>query len=417
LGIYGQQMAGRRAVQVVELLAPAATEFADLGDTAALAMLEHQLARGYWLSERRDEAIGHADRALGRAERLGDLPQIADILITKGSLISMSGRSFEGNALLKTGQQLAETNGWWQTAIRGLINISAGDFGRNPLEGLNAAREAMALARRFGYRSSLATASGNALEAAARMGEWEWVVTEGRRVMEEDLDEADRFNVVRGIEEVLAYRGDDVSEMLEQHRRYSEESGNVIVVSNYHGAAAAYRFARGDYASAAREWRLSGDLNAVNMVADIPRAARAAIWAEDLETAKELLDKFDSLTVHSKEADAARSGMGAGIAALEGRRDEAVAKYSTALPLWEELNVLFDGALVGVEMARTLSTEEPVVQTALAKSRATFESLGATPFVELADRLASRSFDGAANASSADSTVVAAAQEVEAKAS
>ena len=226
---------------------------------------------------------------------MGNLPQIADVLISKGSLISMSGRSFEGNALLRTGQKLAETNGWWQTAIRGLINISAGDFGRDPREGLNAAREAMAMARRFGYRSSLATASGNALEAAARMGEWDWVVTEGRRVMEEDLDEADRINVQRGIEEVMAYRGDDVADMLELHKRYAESLENPVVMSNYHGAAAADRFSHHDYVAAAREWQLSADLNSTNMVADVPRAARAAIWGGDLATAKQLLERIRAI--------------------------------------------------------------------------------------------------------------------------
>src|SRR6478735_2274166 len=114
------------------------------------------------------------------------------------------------------------------------------------------------------------------------MGEWDWVVTEGRRVMEEDLDEADRINVVRGIEEVMAYRGDDVAEMLDLHKRYAESSENPVVISNYHGAAAADRFSHDDYVAAAREWQLSADLNSTNMVADIPRAARAAIWGGDL---------------------------------------------------------------------------------------------------------------------------------------
>ena len=306
MGRFGTAMASRHPDKVIELLGPAATEYADLEDQQALAMLEHQLARGLWLAERREEAIPIADRALGRAERVGDVPLIADILITKGSLIRMFGRLYEGNAALRAGQQLAESNGIWLIAIRCLINISAGDFGRDPAKSLKASRQAMALARKYGFRSSLATASGNALETAARMGEWDWVVTEGRRLLDEDLESADRMNVVRGIEEVLAYRGEPVEEMLEEHRRHADTYSNSVFESNYHGALAALRFASGDYKAAAEEWTLSSDLNATNTVADVPRAARAALFAKDWHGAQSHLDKFEQLVVHGIETDCAR---------------------------------------------------------------------------------------------------------------
>ena len=278
LGVYGQQMAARRPAQVIELLGP---------QRWSLRISATQLASRFSsTSLRAGLAVGAARRS-DRLRGSGAGPrrttwrpsQIADVLISKGSLIRHERTLVRGQRPLRTGQKLAETNGWWQTAIRGLINISAGDFGRDPREGLNAAREAMAMARRFGYRSSLATASGNALEAAARMGEWDWVVTEGRRVMEEDLDEADRINVVRGIEEVMAYRGDG-----RRNARSAPALRRVIRkirsdVQLPRRAAAADRFSHDDYVAAAREWQLSADLNSTNMVADIPRAARAASGA------------------------------------------------------------------------------------------------------------------------------------------
>ena len=389
LGRFGLAMAARHPDKVIELLGPAATEFADLEDQEALAMLEHQLSRGYWLIEQRNEAIVIADRALGRAEKLGNIPLIADVLITKGSLIGMSGRVYEGNAALRAGQHLAEANGLWQTAIRGLINISAGDFGRDPKESLDASRQAMALARKFGFRSSLATASGNALENAARMGEWDWVVTEGRRLLEEDLEQADRINVVRGIEEVLAYRGEPVDEMLEEHRRHAETSGNPVVASNYHGARAAERFASGDFKAAADEWRQSAELNATNLVADLPRAARAAIWAKDANLARTHLERFEVLTVHGPEADACRAQMRAGIAALDGDRELALVLYAEAIQKWDELNVMLDGALVRAEMVMLLGLDEPAARTAYEESREVLQRLRATPLLEFLDQVQS----------------------------
>ena len=391
MGRFGLAMAGRHPDKVIELLGPAAAEFADLEDQEALAMLEHQLARGHWLAEQRDEAIVIADRALGRAERLGNIPLIADVLITKGSLIGMSGRPYEGNAALRAGQELAETNGLWQTAIRGLINISAGDFGRDPMASLIAARQAMALARKFGFRSSLATASGNALENAARMGEWDWVVTEGRRLMDEDLEQADRMNVVRGIEEVLAYRGEPVEALLDEHSRHAETAANPVVLSNYHGARAAQRFASRDFKGACDDWQLSAELNATNLVADLPRAARAATWARDAQRTAELLARFEALTVHGLEPEASRAQMRAGIAALNGDREKAIGLYAEATQKWDELGVMLDGALARAEMAMLLGLDEPAARTAFDESREVLGRLRARPLLEFLEQLESGS--------------------------
>jgi tetratricopeptide (TPR) repeat protein len=387
MGRFGVAMASRHPDQVIEMLAPAAAEFADLDDQFALAMIEHQLARGLWLAERREEAIPIADQALGRAEKVGDVPLIADVLITKGSLIRMAGRSYEGEAALRAGQQLAETNGLWLTAIRGLINISAGDFGRDPTESLTAARKAMALARKYGFRSSLATASGNALETGARFGEWDWVVTEGRRLLDEDLEQADRMNVVRGIEEVMAYRGDHVEAMLDEHRRHAEASKNQVVESNYYGALAAHRFALGDFSAAANEWWRSSELNATNQIYDVPRAARACLFARDAAGARRFFDTFEALIIHSVEADAVRAEIRAGFAALANDRDEALELYAEAFKNWDSLHVVLDGALARIAMVRLLGADDPAVAEPLREAREVLGQLGARPLLQQLDEL------------------------------
>ena len=64
---------------------------------AALADIEHQLARAYWFNDRLEQAIELADRALGRAERIEAVGIIADALITKGVLLAWGSRPYEGN--------------------------------------------------------------------------------------------------------------------------------------------------------------------------------------------------------------------------------------------------------------------------------------------------------------------------------
>jgi hypothetical protein len=77
----------------------------------------------------------------------------------------------------------------------------------------------------------------------------------------------------------------------------------------------------------------------------------------------------------------------AGVAALEGRRFDAVAGYREALRGWRALGLTFDEALAGPDLATVLNpseremTESPAVIDA---ARTTFTQLGARPF---ADRL------------------------------
>ena len=134
-GLLGQAMIPARSAQAIELLEPAATEFADLGDSAELAMIEHQLARANWLSGNIPPAIEFADRAFGRAERIDAVALIADIMVTKGSVICFD-RYHEGMAILRAGQQLAEANGLTAISVRGLLNISASASGIESAAGL-----------------------------------------------------------------------------------------------------------------------------------------------------------------------------------------------------------------------------------------------------------------------------------------
>ena len=58
------------------------------------------------------ECLPVADQVLTAAERLDLLPVIADTLITKGSVLADTGRSYEGLSLIETGVRLAEQHGY-----------------------------------------------------------------------------------------------------------------------------------------------------------------------------------------------------------------------------------------------------------------------------------------------------------------
>ncbi len=177
VGLRGRAVVnGWRAPDAIALLEPALAAFEDLGDDPGLVQIEHQLARAYWFEEDRVRAVPLADRALGRAERLDDLANVADILVTKGALISVNGRPYEGFGSMEAGRALAEAQGLNSIVARALLNMAGTHMSRDPRLAFQLGLEAIALARRIGFRSFLATAAGNSLEVAlgprrARLGD------------------------------------------------------------------------------------------------------------------------------------------------------------------------------------------------------------------------------------------------------
>ncbi len=373
--------------QAIEVLEPAVDEFIDLGDSEELAMIEHQLARAHWLSNRNEPALVYADRALGRAERIDSTALIADILITKGSLVQASGRGHEGVALLRAGKELAEANELTATVTRGLLNLSASGNGIDPRQSYLDAREAVQLARRYGLRTTLYTAGGNAIESAVSVGEWAWAAAEAERLMTEDIEAVDRFVVYRGAEELRAFRGEPVEQMLAEHAHFISGDENPVNQSNYSAAKAAYEFSTGLYRPAADNWERSAQLNFTNAPSDLPRAVRAALWMSDVALAQRLIGEYEALHVFGAFPSAWRATYAAGVAALQGRRDEALALFADAQLKWPAASVIFEGALIGIDMLLTLDADEPAARMAAETSRATLAELGAKPFVELIDRL------------------------------
>ena len=103
--------------------------------------------------------------------------------------------------------------------------------------------------------------------------------------------------------------------------------------------------------------------------------------------------------------------MRAGVAALDGRSDEALALYREALRDWRDLGLAWDEALCGLDMALLLDPADPEVRAAADASRGILVRLGAAPFVARLDRALARAAVSAggstASSSSVDASVAA----------
>jgi tetratricopeptide (TPR) repeat protein len=371
-----------RSKEAADILEPAAVAYGDLVDDEALAAIEHQLARAYWFQDRDDEAIVLADRAIGRAERIEAPGLIADALITKGALLAFASRPYEGSGALEAGIRLAESLGLNQTVVRGLLNLGVSYLGRDPRIALDRSRAASDLAARFGQRSSYATALGNAGEAAVTLGEWDWALTATAEASVEHLEPSDRATILRTREEILAARGESIEALLAEHEQLIGDHSDTQQQSNLVAGKAIAAFTAGRYREAADAWRRSTELNPTNAPTDLPRAARALLWAGDTDGVRSMLALLEAADIHGRTVDLSRATIRAELTALDGDRDAAAREFGAILPEVADMGLEYERAQLVVDMALVLGSDAPIVQASVDNARAIFERLGARPFSE-----------------------------------
>jgi hypothetical protein len=106
-----------------------------------------------------DELVAtEADAAIGAAEHLGLLEEVADAMITRGTALS-SLRVHQGIALIRGAIQLCREHGFTDTLLRGLINL--GYASRDADETLEATEEAFRESKRVGDRNRASFVAGN----------------------------------------------------------------------------------------------------------------------------------------------------------------------------------------------------------------------------------------------------------------
>jgi hypothetical protein len=345
-----------------------------------------QLARAYMLTAEHRRAIEVADRVLEAAERADLGAIVADTLVTKGSALALLGRAIEGLAVLLGGQALAEARGLGPTQLRGLINRTSIEAGRDPRAALATARDGLVLARRLGQRAHAASLLGNGVENALRTGDWPWALGEINAALADEHEVADRLTLLQAAAFLHAVRGEPVAGLLDELDELVGDRSDPTLRANVVLAQAMAAFSESRDADARQRWHRVAAFSLDHVSDALARAARVAIWAGDETGAAGDLAALDASGIHGPAIEADRTVLRAGLAALAGRTTEALAGYRDALRSWRDLGLPWDEALAGIDMAMLLDPADPDVAAAVESSRAILERLGARPFLERLDR-------------------------------
>ena len=376
---------GMRHGRTLAILEPAAAEFADLvGDPGAIA-LDSQLARALFLGRQHQRGVEVADRALAAAER-GDLVAlVADTLVTRGSALSMLGRSYEGVGAIRTGIDLAQANGLTEITQRGLGNLCFYVMNSDVRGAFDAARTALALAVRRGDRTYGAFTLVNATEAAIDTGDWDWAQREVETAMETAPGGVEQAHLTYCRLIIGSLRGEGQAEEAGWLERYfgaadEEMVREAIPEMRFWVAFGAGRLS--DAHDAAMEY---GHVLPAEASYIFFYAAICALWERDGERAAAALAALDATGVHGRVVDMDRRTIRAGLAALEGRTADALSAFREALGGWRDLGSPWRETLTAITMATLLEPADPEVRAAAEIAREILVRLEAAPFIARLD--------------------------------
>ena len=166
-----------------------------LHDDPSLVELVADLARGYLLDGRLDEAIEWADRALRDAERLSLATVVAGSLATKGAALLEGGRTAEGIGLLRASLAMSEQHGLVIPALRARNSIAIGLATDDPRAAFEVADVGLATALRLGLGDVAIRLASNWAGVGLEVGEWERVARTAAELDREDLPMPDRIDL------------------------------------------------------------------------------------------------------------------------------------------------------------------------------------------------------------------------------
>ena len=269
------------------------------------------------------------------------------------------GRLWEARALLRGCIELAEQIGSSDLAIRSattLANITALD---DPSEAVAVQREIIVTARRLGHRALEINTIGNVAEDARRTGDWDWAVGELETARQYELDDAGEIVLDQGMAMFQVLRGevtDDALELLAVRLSTLEDVDVEVGKFDLRGLQA---FSRGDFGTAADEWIKGVSMSDYNVPYILPRVAVASILARRPDGAAEAIRALIARGTRGRSIDADRLTIEAGIAALAGDREAALAGYRAGLAAYRDLSLQVDEAFLALQAATRSARTTP----------------------------------------------------------
>jgi class 3 adenylate cyclase/tetratricopeptide (TPR) repeat protein len=372
-----------RRTEAAERMERALEALGKHGDEHATAELCSMIAQAHALIGSPEVAVSWAERALAIAERLHLNEVMLTALDAKYQALHNLGRHREATILAYGALELADEHGSIRHRAWTLMSIGVYTYADDPAGALRAMLECADAARRAGDRVTEMTALPNAAESATELGRWAEADEALRRLEGRELTSMTRDGIAFCEVVLEAHRGDlgSATRRLEEMASHIEGAELIPLRTWYHRVRSLVLLLNDDLDAAFGEamGAVGLDPSGMNTPYSVREAARAALWLGDLEKLRDALEAMAAL--RGRWIDSVRVTAEAGLAALEDRREDAVAGYERALGAWRALDARLDLAFCAVDMARVLPNEDLTLE-AVRESEAFLEEIGAVALLE-----------------------------------
>jgi len=234
------------------------------------------------------------------------------------------------------------------------------------------AREGLEIASRRGSASYGFLMVGNAVNSAIRVGEWPWATALLDEWLSRDITGGYFLELFVDRAVLSSLAGRDAGPDLTEAEALVTNMTDTQYTSYCHWGRAWEAFVQGRLDEARARAESAASVTEYFTPISLPLAARAALWAGDAPAAGALVSQIERFISRGQAITLDHQTLGAGVAALAGRRAEAIAGYRDALRGWRALGLAFDEAMAILDMAILLAPTEaemPEAGAAVAAAR------------------------------------------------
>jgi class 3 adenylate cyclase/predicted ATPase len=375
-----------RIAEARDVLAATLTTLDEGADPVVQAELLSNLSRAHNRADEPARALEMADRALAIAERLDLELIVAETFNNKGSSLDSFGRRREAVALMEASVRAAQAGGFVGAELRALANLSAIVRGEDPRRARDVVREGLDLARRVGHRMMANWLMGSVLILAFTSGvDWDGVLADGEEALAAVTDPGDEQRILTFISLIRVSRGDPIDVAIERLESLLGTTSDASDTQMLRILRSMRLLLAGDSDRAYEEAMGGVDLFSAFEQPSLRTAARAALWVGDLDRARAVAARYETVTSTDTDTKLSRASLQAAIAALEGRPNEAITIQRDVLRQWLDRGDDFEAALHSLSIVLLVGTSEPAARALAEETRAILARTGARPYLAKLD--------------------------------
>ena len=377
---------GAQPGPAVEALETALAELSSDASDEVRARLLVSLTRAQYRNDDPERALVAVEQALPIIERLGLEDLVADAFNNKSAALGYLGRRREATALMSAAIDAAAATGSVAAELRARSNLASTIWSIEPRRALEMQRTNLELARRVGNRQMADWILGSVAGGSWQAGlDWQDALAQLDDALASVRSTAEEAGLLGSRLLLAVPRGEPVDDAIDRLGELAATASDPSVVAAWNYAVGDRALLAGDYVEAYERMVKATDFRPLAAIyLDI--AMRPALWLRDLDRARSVADRLDAVPDAGTPAgSAARATARAGIAALEGRREAAVAGYLEAFGRLGELGADLLRAMAVLDAVLLLGPDIPDLAALVPEARAVFERLGVDGYLARLD--------------------------------